>query len=138
MTELLPEEMIIKSILLIRGKKVMLDVDLAEVYGVKTKRLNEQIKRNIDRFPEDFMFQLTQKEKNKVVAFCDHLGKLKYSKVNPFAFTEYGAIMIASVLNSPEAIHTSIHQVVYAILKELMEKKARDNNRKPIGYEIKK
>lgn len=138
MTELLPEEMIIKSILLIRGKKVMLDVDLAEVYGVKTKRLNEQIKRNIDRFPEDFMFQLTQKEKNKVVAFCDHLGKLKYSKVNPFAFTEYGAIMIASVLNSPEVIHTSIHQVVYAILKELMEKKARDNNRKPIGYEIKK
>lgn len=138
MTELLPEEMIIKSILLIRGKKVMLDVDLAEVYGVKTKRLNEQIKRNIDRFPEDFMFQLTQKEKNKVVAFCDHLGKLKYSKVNPFAFTEYGAIMIASVLNSPEAIHTSIHQVVYAILKKLMEKKAQDNNRKPIGYEIKK
>ena len=69
-----------QRILLIRSVKVIIDADLAAVYGVQTRRLNEQIKRNSDRFPSDFMFQLTQKEKDEVVANCDHLEKLKFSR----------------------------------------------------------
>jgi len=88
----------------------------ANIYGVTTKRLNEQIKRNRDRFPEDFMFQLTKEEKDEVVANCDHLKKLKYSPVLPNAFTEHGAIMIATILNSPVAVQASIH-VVRAFVK---------------------
>ncbi|MCW2312230.1 ORF6N domain-containing protein [Rhodoferax antarcticus] len=73
----------------IRGLRVMIDVDLATLYGVQTKRLNEQVKRNRDRFPSDFLFQLTQDEKTEVVANCDHLQNLKFSKALPFAFTEH-------------------------------------------------
>ena len=105
-----------RSILLIRGQKVMLDVDLAELYGVKTKRLNEQVKRNINRFPSDFMFQLSDEEKQKVVAKCDHLTKLKFSVSKPYAFTEHGALMLASVLNSALAIETSV-MIVRAFVK---------------------
>lgn len=97
-----------RAILYIRGQKVMLDIDLAEMYGVKTKRLNEQVKRNINRFPPDFMFQLSDDEKQEVVAKCDHLTRLKFSPSNPYAFTEHGALMLASVLNSPLAIDTSV------------------------------
>ncbi|MFC1889448.1 ORF6N domain-containing protein [Thermodesulfobacteriota bacterium] len=86
-----------QRIFLIRGEKVIIDADLAEFYGVPTKRLNEQVKRNKDRFPEDFMFQLSSEEKVEVVANCDHLSKLKFSKSLPYAFTEHGAIMAASV-----------------------------------------
>jgi hypothetical protein len=107
-TSLIPLERIERSIFLIRGQKVMLDADLAELYGVTTKRLNEQVKRNRGRFPPDFMVQLTAKEKTKVVANCDHLSKLKFSPVLPNAFTEHGAIMVASVLNTPRAIQTSV------------------------------
>ena len=82
---------IAQRILLIRGEKVILDSDLAGFYGVKTKRLNEQVKRNKDRFPSDFMFQLTVEEKVEVVAKCDHLAKLKYSRVLPYSFTEHGS-----------------------------------------------
>jgi len=103
-------------ILLIRGEKVIVDSDLAEFYGVPTKRLNEQIKRNSDRFPSDFVFQLNSEEKSQVVANCDHLEKLKFSKSNPYAFTEHGAIMAASVLNSPQAIETSVF-IVRAFIK---------------------
>ena len=105
---LIPAERIQNSILNIRGHKVMIDRDLAELYGVETKRLNEQVKRNIDRFPLEFMFQLTNKEKEEVVANCDHLNSLKFSKTNPYAFTEHGAVMLASVLNSEQAVQTSI------------------------------
>ena len=76
----------------IRGMRIMIDSDLAELYGVQTKRLNEQIKRNRERFPADFLFQLTLDEKAEVVANCDHLRNLKFSKALPFAFTEHGAI----------------------------------------------
>ncbi len=72
----------------------MLDADLAGLYGTTTKRLNEQVKRNRGRFPEDFMFQLTKKEKAEGVAICDPLAKLKFSPVLPNAFTEHGAIMV--------------------------------------------
>jgi hypothetical protein len=77
-------------------------------YGAPTKRLNEQVKRNKERFPEDFMFQLTATEKAEVVANCDHLSKLKYSPSLPYAFTEHGALMAASVLNSPRAVEMSV------------------------------
>ena len=95
-------------ILLIRGEKVIIDADLAEFYGVPTKRLNEQVKRNKDRFPDDFMFQLYSDEKAEVVANCDHLENLKYSRVLPYAFTEHGAIMAAGVLNTSRAIEVSV------------------------------
>lgn len=94
----------------------MLAFDLAELYAVNTKRLNEQVKRNRKRFPEDFMFQLNAKEKAKVVANCDHLSRLKFSPSLPYAFTEHGAVMLASVLNSPVAVQASI-QVVRAFIK---------------------
>ena len=87
MSALVSRQRIEQTILLIRGHRVMLDTDLADLYGVKTKRLNEQVKRNRNRFPADFMFQLTSKEKAEVVANCDHLKKLKFLPPKPFAFT---------------------------------------------------
>ena len=100
-----------KRILTIRGLKVMLDADLAELYGVTTKRLNEQVKRNRGRFSGDFMFRLTEQEKQEVVANCDHLSRLKYSKYLPHVFTEHGAIMAATVLNTSRAVGVSIYVV---------------------------
>jgi hypothetical protein len=111
MASLVSLETIEKRILFIRYQRVMLDADLAELYGVTTKRLNEQVKRNRNRFPEDFMFQLTEEEKIDVVANCDHLKQLRFSPNLPHAFTEHGAIMLASVLNSPIAVQASIHVV---------------------------
>lgn len=95
-------------ILVLRGQRIILDTDLAALYGVTTKRLNEQVKRNSERFPTDFMFQVTSTEKQEVVAICDHLSTLKFSRTNPYAFTEHGAIMAASVLNTPRAIEVSV------------------------------
>lgn len=100
-----------QRILVLRGERVMIDSDLAELYGVSTKRFNEQVKRNLERFPVDFMFQLTPEEKKEVVAKCDHLQKLKFSPHLPRAFTEHGAIMAASVLNSPRAVEMSVFVV---------------------------
>jgi len=118
---LVPVERVEKTILLVRGKKVILDADLAKLYGVTTKRLNQQVKRNSDRFPEDFMFRLTQKEKNKVVANCNHLSNLRFSPALPHAFTEHGAIMAASVLNTPRAIESSIFVVrAFVRLRQIM------------------
>jgi predicted XRE-type DNA-binding protein len=85
---MIPDEVIMNIILLIRGQKVMISNDLAELYGVTTKRLNEQVKRNIKRFPKHFMFQLTEQEKDKVVANCDHLQNLKYSPYLPYVFID--------------------------------------------------
>jgi len=90
------------------GLQVMIDRDLAELYNVPVKRLNEQVKRNIERFPESFRFQLTDKEKPELVANCDRFEKLKYSSVNPYAFTEQGVAMLSSVLRSKTAINISI------------------------------
>jgi hypothetical protein len=105
-----------ERILNIRGLKVILDADLAAIYGVSTKRLNEQVKRNEDRFPSDFAFQLTPQEKADVVANCDHLARLRFSHILPRAFTEHGAIMAANVLNSPQAVQMSVF-VVRAFVK---------------------
>ncbi len=119
--EIIPKEVIEQRIFLIRGQKVMLDRDLAKLYEVPTKRLNEQVKRNIERFPEDFMFQLTKEEKNKLVANCDRFELLKHSTTLPNAFTEYGALMLANVIKSSIAIEVSILVVrAFARLKEII------------------
>lgn len=98
-------------ILKLRGHNVILDADLAELYGVGTKVFNQAVKRNADRFPADFLFQLTEAEKTEVVTNCDHLVRLKYSRTRPFAFTEHGAIMAANILNSPQAVQISVYVV---------------------------
>ncbi|HHT9114448.1 MAG: ORF6N domain-containing protein [Planctomycetes bacterium] len=113
---LVPMERIERAIFVIRGQKVMLDADLAELYGVLTKVLNQAVKRNKERFPVDFMFQLTKEEKDEVVTNCDHLKRLKFSPTLPHAFTEHGAIMLATILNSPVAVQASI-QVVRAFVR---------------------
>ena len=92
----------------VRGLKVMIDRDLAELYGVETKYLNRQVKRNADRFPSEFMFPLTEKEKDKLVTNWHRFASLKHSSVLPNAFTEYGVAMLAAVLNSERAVQMSI------------------------------
>lgn len=116
------------QIFLIRGQKVMLDADLAELYGVPTKRLNEQVRRNSERFPEDFMFQLTTEEfanlksefetsslRSQIATSNNPAGRGGRRHL-PYAFTEHGAIMVASVLNSPRAVEASV-QVVRAFVQ---------------------
>ncbi len=97
-----------ERIFTIRNLQVMIDRDLAELYEVPTKRLNEQVKRNIKRFPNSFRFQLTNMEKNELVANCDRFKTLKHSSVNPYAFTEQGVAMLSSVLHSDIAVEVSI------------------------------
>ena len=109
MNDLVPVERIEKSILLLRGQKIMLDATLADLYGVTTKRLNEQVKRNRNRFPEDFMFQLSFQEAAVLRAHIatstsGHGGR----RTLPNVFTEHGVIMAATVLNSPRAIEVSL------------------------------
>ena len=101
----------------IRGQKVMLDHDLAELYEVETKRLKEAVRRNINRFPDDFMFEITRDQYNSLRTQFATLetGRGKYSKYNPFAFTEQGVAMLASILNSPKAIEVNI-QIVRAFV----------------------
>jgi hypothetical protein len=103
-----PAERIEKAILLIRGHKVMLDADLAKLYGVSTKVLNQAVKRNQRRFPADFMFRLTKHEKKELVTNCDRFHKLKHSTALPGVFTEQGVAMLSSVLNSDRAIDVNI------------------------------
>ena len=86
----------------------MLDQDLANLYQVTTKALNQAVKRNLRRFPEDFMFRLTSLEKNEVVTNCDHLKVLKFSPQLPYAFTELGVAMLSSILNSERAVQSNI------------------------------
>ena len=93
----------------IRGYRVMLDFDLAEMYGVLTKRLKEQVRRNIERFPNDFMFELTKSEWLQLVANCDQLPEnIKHSPVPPFTFTQEGVAMLSGILRSPFAVQINI------------------------------
>jgi len=108
MKELIPHERITQRIFLIRGDKVMIDRDLAELYGVKTKYLNQQVRRNIKRFPQEFMFPLTEKERDELVAICNRFKTMKHSASLPYAFTEHGVAMLASVLKSERAVKISI------------------------------
>lgn len=91
-----------------RGYKVMIDGDLASLYETETKALKQQVKRNINRFPSDFMFELTKDEMEQLVTSCDRLSALKHSSVNPMAFTEQGVAMLSSVLRSDKAISMNI------------------------------
>ena len=116
MKELMPVEIIERKIYLIRTHKVLLDSDLAELYGVEVKQLKRQVRRNIKRFPEDFMFQL-QKEEYEFLR--SHFGTLKrgeHAKYFPYAFTEQGVAMLSSVLNSDRAIEVNI-QIMRAFVK---------------------
>lgn len=108
MNDLIPQEIIEQRIFLIRNQKVMIDRDLADLYGVETKHLNRQVKRNKLRFPEEFMFQLTPVERNQRVTICHRFKTMKHSSASPYAFTEHGVAMLASVLNSKQAITVNI------------------------------
>jgi len=109
----------------IRGLRVIIDADLAALYGVPTKVLNQAVKRNAARFPPDFMFQLDASEKAEVVTNCDHLSKLKFSKALPFAFTEYGAVALANVLASAQAVEMGIYVVrAFVHLREALSTNA--------------
>lgn len=121
---LIPTERIAQAIFLIRGHKVIIDADMAELYQVTTKRFNEQVRRNMERFPQDFMFQLTQEE---WVALRSQFATLKigrgqHRKYLPYAFTEHGAIMAATILNSPRATEVSVYVVrAFVRLREALE-----------------
>ena len=108
-----PVEHITRSILILRGQRVILDRELAAIYGATTKRLNEQVKRNRDRFPEDFMFQLgaEEAERSRSQIATLNSGRGQNIKYRPYAFTEHGAIQVANVLNSPRAIAMGVYVV---------------------------
>ncbi len=117
-----PVEGITPSILVLRGQRVILDAELASLYGVTTKRLNEQVRRNLDRFPADFMFQLTAAEatplRSQIATSNTGRGGRRYL---PYAFTEHGAIQAANVLNSPRAVEMGIYVVrAFVQLRELL------------------
>jgi len=105
---LIPAVRIETKIFLIRNQRVMIDRDLAELYGVETRVLNQAVKRNIDRFPEDFMFKLNFIETNQLVTNCDRFALLKHSSSMPYVFTEQGVAMLSSVLNNSRAIKVNI------------------------------
>jgi phage regulator Rha-like protein len=110
---------IINRIRILRGERVLIDADLAALYGVPTKRLNEQVKRNQERFPADFMFQLTEKEATSLrsqFATFEKSGRGEHRKYRPWAFTEHGAIMAATILNSSRAVEMTVY-VVRAFVK---------------------
>jgi hypothetical protein len=116
----IPDETVINKIYLIRNEKVMLDSDLAALYGVETRRLNEQVKRNIERFPEDFMFRLTEAEFENLksqIATSNWGGRRNL----PYAFTEHGVLMLSSVLNSELAIKVNIQIMrVYTRIRNML------------------
>ena len=116
------DDIVVNKIYEIRGQKVMLDRDLAELYGVETRVLNQAVKRNLNRFPEDFMFQLSQEELENwksqiVISNREKLGLRK----PPYAFTEHGVLMLSSVLNSPQAVQVNIQIVrIFTRLRKLL------------------
>jgi hypothetical protein len=122
---LVPQKEIENWIFTYQGLQVMLDKDLAELFQVDTKRLNEQVKRNLERFPDAFRFQLSDSEKNELVANCDRFKNLKHATNNPYAFTEQGVAMLSAVLRSETAIKVSI-QIISAFVE--MRKQLNNNN----------
>ncbi len=116
MSNIIPVEIIQQRIFEIHGEKVMLDRHVAELYEVETRILNQAVKRNIERFPEEFMFQLGRDERDGVITICDDLQPLKFARTMPFAFTEYGVAMLSSVLKSKRAIQVNI-QIIKAFVK---------------------
>ena len=113
---------IVQRIFFIRFQKVMFDFDLAEMYGVQTRVLKQAVRRNIDRFPKDFMFQLTKKELHEVITNCDNLMQQKYSPVLPMVFTEQGVSMLSSVLKSKQALKVNIFIMrAFVQMRQLLE-----------------
>ncbi len=124
-THLIKSEQIQNMIFTIRGAQVMIDRDLSEMYGVSTKRLNEQVKRNKERFPGTFRFQLADDETAELVANCDRFEKLKHSSVNPYAFTEQGVAMLSAVLRSPTAVQVSIQIMqAFVVMRKFLQRNA--------------
>ena len=128
----IPNEAIINKIYVIRDQKVMLDRDLAELYGVETRRLKEQVRRNIERFPESFMFELTKEEHAALRSQFATLKRGQHSKYPPFVFTEHGILMLSSVLNSKIAIKMSVQ-----IIETFVQLRKLANNYEEIMSNIK-
>lgn len=131
MNEIMLEDVIEKKIFLIRGQKVMIDRDLAELYEVKTKQLNQQVNRNIQRFPEEFIFKLTLKEKDELVQICHRFDSMKHSTSLPYVFTEHGVAMLSSVLNSERAIRINI-----AIIKTFVKLREIISTHKELAHKL--
>ncbi|MBM4166914.1 MAG: ORF6N domain-containing protein [Ignavibacteria bacterium] len=131
MKAIVPIERIENRIIFLRGEKILIDRDLAELYHVQTKVLNQAVKRNIERFPKEFMFQLTKEERKKVVTNCDHLQDLKFSYQLPYAFTELGVAMLSSVLKSKRAIQVNIQ-----IMKTFVKLRQMYSNNKELSRRI--
>lgn len=108
MTDTIHYEAVESKIIEIRGQKVIIDGDIAELYGVETKRINEAVNRNSEKFPEGYLFELTKAEKVELVANCDRLNFMKHSAALPKAFTEKGLYMLATILKSPKATQTTL------------------------------
>lgn len=117
------------KIIVIRDTQVILDRDVAELYGVETKAINQAVKRNIEKFPPEYMFQLSKEEKQEVVTKCDHLGNLRYSRTLPNAFTEQGLYMLATILKSPIATETTFAIIdTFTKLRKLARAIGKVNN----------
>ncbi len=133
MNEIIPQEIVEQRIFLIRKQRVMIDRDLAELYDVETKYLNRQVKRNIGRFPAEFMFQLTPDEKKELVTICHRFKTMKHSSAMPYAFTEHGVAMLASVLKSERAVKISINIIkTFVKLREIL------STHKELAHKLKK
>lgn len=139
----LPDEIVMNKIYVVRGMKVMLDRDLAGLYGVETRRLKEQVRRNIDRFPEDFMFEMTKQElADWRSQFATSNREKMGIRIPPFVFTEHGVLMLSSVLNSSQAIKVNIQIVrVFTRMREMLInnndllRKIEDIERKVEGHD---
>ena len=138
MSEIIGYKEVEEKVMAIRDQKVILDRDVAELYGVTTKEINQAVKNNSEKFPEGYVFTLHQAEKEYVVKNFDHLELIKFSRVNPSAFTEKGLYMLATILKSPKAVQTTIAIVetfskmrelsqTISLLPEVMEESQRKN-----------
>lgn len=130
--ELVPRGAIEQQIFLIRGQRVMVDRDLAVLYGVETKYLNRQVKRNKQRFPREFMFRLSESEKNELVTNWHRFESMKHSSVLPYVFTEHGVAMLANVLNSERAVKISI-----IIIKTFVKLREILSTHQELAYKLK-
>ena len=132
--QIIPSEIIVNKIYIIREMKVMIDVDLATMYEVETKYLKRQVNRNIERFPEDFMFQLTREEYNFLrsqIGTLENTGQGQYSKYLPYVFTEQGVAMLSGIINSEKAIAMNI-----AIMRAFVEMRRMALNNKMIANKL--
>ena len=137
MNEMITYPEIVSNIFFIRNKKVMLDFHLAIMYQVETRVLKQQVRRNQERFPEDFMFQLTRKEWQELITNCDKLGAYKYSPSRPLAFTEQGVAMLSGILRSSLAINVNIAIMrAFVKMREILDNN-KDLNEKLVNLEAK-